>query len=240
MSHKLTVLVSALIVVLTVSTAYAGGAYPPGSTGYDISFRQCGSAYPPTPFAFGIVGVTSGRAFDHNACLSDEFTWARQSSPSLYMNLNAPIGTTSKYGLSGPKGNCTQKDKACIAYNYGWNAAKDAFDYAGSSGATSSDWWLDIETSNSWSANTSLNEQTIQGAVDFLTGQTIAVGVYSTGSMWKTIAGSYQPKLPNWVPGAKSVTDAQGYCSTGYSFGGGSVILVQYPNGSYDGDYACP
>jgi len=30
------------------------------------------------------------------------------------------------------------------------------------------------------------------------------------------------------------------YCGPTYAFGGGTVAVVQYWNGSYDLDYACP
>src|SRR5206468_11229313 len=98
----------------------------------------------------GVVAVTGGRAFYHNSCLQSEFAAAAAlGGPTVYMNLNAAAGTTAYQGLSGPKGNCSKKDKACIAYNYGYNAAADAFVYARSQGASSSMWWLDIEIANS-------------------------------------------------------------------------------------------
>ena len=40
--------------------------YPAGSSGYAISWPQCGATYPAEPFGFGIVGVTDGAAFTHN------------------------------------------------------------------------------------------------------------------------------------------------------------------------------
>lgn len=53
------------------------------------------------------------------------------------------------------------------AHNYGWFAAKSAFEYAASqsslAAATSADWWLDVETANSWSTDTAMNVVDIQG-----------------------------------------------------------------------------
>lgn len=142
--------------------------------------------------------------------------------------------------MTGPKGNCSKKDKVCQSYNYGYNAAQFSYQYAISQNASSPMWWLDIETANSWSAKTSLNDLVIQGAIEFLQGQNLTVGIYSTKNQWNAIAGTtYKPGLPNWVAGAPSLSAAPSYCSSTYAFGGGSVWLVQYPQGNYDGDYVC-
>src|SRR5438445_13075291 len=58
-------------------------AYTTGSTGYDISYPQCGGAYPSG--AFGIVGVNGGYPFVHyNPCLGDEY--AHTPNAALYIN----------------------------------------------------------------------------------------------------------------------------------------------------------
>lgn len=237
----LTIALAAAVALGASGSAFAAGSYVSGTSGYDISWPQCGGAYPPGPYAFGIVGVTGGRAFYHNACLADEFHWATAGStaPSLYMNLNYAIGTTASNGLSGPKGDCSRRDKACQAYNYGYNAALDAATYGASVGATATTWWLDIETGNSWSRDKTLNAMVIQGAIDYL-GTLGTVGIYSTAYQWGVIAGSFSPGLPNWVAGAPSRDAAPAYCAdTSKAFAGGQAWLVQYPNGSFDGDYAC-
>src|SRR5438094_8780960 len=57
--------------------------YTHGSTGYDISFPQCGGAYPAG--ACGIVGVNGGYPFVHyNPCLADEY--AHSPHAALYIN----------------------------------------------------------------------------------------------------------------------------------------------------------
>src|SRR6266567_5294694 len=117
--------------MFVTTTALAFGIYPGGTTGNDISYPQCGSnSYPQN--SFGIVGVTGGRAFTDNSCLSQEFAWASKlSTPaSLYMNLNSPIGSTASKGMTGPYGTCKKSDKLCLAENYGYNAAQDAYTYA--------------------------------------------------------------------------------------------------------------
>lgn len=220
---------------------YAAGSYGSGEQGYDISWPQCGSAYPSSPYAFGIVGVTNGRAFTLNPCLSSEYAWAQASANpgqlSLYMNLNSPAGSTATEGQSGPYGAC-KKNTACYSRNYGWNAAQYAYTQNGAFlPYSASIWWLDIETGNSWSRNTTLNAGVIQGAIDFFQAQKVTVGVYSTPTQWKTIAGTYAPATPNWVAGA-SASNPGATCSTPL-YPGGVVWLTQYVSGSFDVDTSC-
>lgn len=235
-------LVAALMLLPALaSSAGAQGIYTGGSSGYDIFYPNCGGAYQTLGGQFGVVGVTSGHAFRHNACFKDEYGWAvgKPIPASVYMNLNEAIGTTAAGNTSGPVA-CARGDKACQAHNYGWNAAQDAYTYAAGNlpagAAIPTTWWLDIETANSWSANTALNRADIQGALDYLRGRGFTVGIYSTGSMWKTITGSWQNLLPAWVAGGSSA-DPSASCGTGFT--GGAVYLVQYASGGYDGDYAC-
>ena len=245
---------------LAVATAVAAGlalalqgvvlaavTYSSGTVGNDISYPNCPNNFP-TGSSFGIVGVTGGRAFTTNSCLRQEFAWASGlnggSNPgaALYMNLNAPVGPTARDGLTGPLGSCSHKDKACIAYNYGYNAASAAYKYAVKEGATSSSWWLDIETSNSWSPKPYLNKKTISGAVDFFSQKKLAIGFYSTPSQWASITGSsiWHPSgsYPIWQAGASSKKSAESICS-GVGFAGASPELVQYVSDNFDTDYAC-
>lgn len=224
------------------ATARADAGYTPGSTGASISWAQCGSDFPsPPPQTFAIIAVTGGRAFYQNACLVGEYHWAQSGSqaPSLYLNLNAPAGTTAFEGLSGPKGVCATGDQACQAYNYGYNTAQSAFADAQSQSTPAANWWLDVETGNTWSKNTDLNDQTIQGAIDFLRSKGVSVGIYSTASQWQQIAGAFSPGLPVWAAGASDAGSAPGYCGADRAFGGGSVMLVQYPGSGDDSVYVC-
>lgn len=226
------------VMLLAASVAGASAAtdpYTAGSNGYDVSYPNCGGSLP-GPGTFGIVGATGGRAFEANPCLGTELDWA-PAPPSLYMNLNDPIGRTASNGNTGPAGSCGRKDRACIAYNYGYNAAAYAADLV-PAGTGVAAWWLDIETANSWSTTTSLNDRVIQGAIDYFTTRGLTVGIYSTAGQWTKIAGSYAPGLPNWVAGATGAT-ASAFCGTSHAFGGGAVWLVQYPSNGVDGDYAC-
>src|SRR5579859_7134959 len=179
-------LAASLFVVTWLALSNPALAYYTSSqVGNDISYPQCSANNSPQN-AFGIVGVTGGRAFTGNACLSKEFTWASTlTSPrSLYMNLNIPIGLTASQGMTGPYGNCAQNQPLCQSENYGYNAAQYAFNYAANQHISSPMWWLDIEVANSWSPNPILNQATINGAADFFTGRSgMAVGIYSTPNM---------------------------------------------------------
>src|SRR6202171_6596818 len=74
--------------ILATATLLLGGqagpaAYTPGATGSDISYPQCGGAYPAG--AFGIVGVNGGYPFVHyNSCLADEYSHSPHAA--LYIN----------------------------------------------------------------------------------------------------------------------------------------------------------
>ena len=208
--------------------------------GYDISWPQCSQSLPAKP-AFGIVGTSNGLAFSDNPCLAQEYSWAIAAlrSPALYMSTADPGSQSVHWTTPGPKP-CSgvSADLGC-AYNYGWNAARHAFTYATSQHAVATIWWLDIETANTWSTDLAANNADIQGMIDYLHSQAVTVGVYSTAYQWGQITGSVALAVPNWVAGATSASQAASWCTPSRSFTGGTVSMVQYPAGSYDGDVAC-
>ena len=249
--------------VIAPHTPPAGSTYPSSAIGYDLSFNT--KAYPTIPFGFGVVGVEGGKAFVRNARFASEYSWARMASaapPTLYVNLNAPYGSTVAGHTAAPK-DCTNAPSAtvstgftqttastgtnaypepstCEAYNYGWNAAADAYAYAKSNSVYDTFWWLDIEEANSWSANPAVNDATIQGALDYLNGRGLKAGIYSVPYMWKEIAGdSFIPTervngaafpVPTWFPiGINTQVGATNACATKTSFIKGSPIwILQY------------
>jgi len=70
-----------------------------------------------------------------------------------------------------------------------------------------------------------------------------SVGAYSTPAQWGTITGRttsssgslYQ--IPNWIPGAKTLSGAKAHCGI-TSFTAGRVEVTQWL-GRPDHDYAC-
>jgi len=231
--------------------------YSSGSAGFDFSFPQCGSVNVPdqvtvrAPYQFAIIGVNHGRAFVPNDCLSSEISYAAsQGIPAAFViNLNSPGKGQPTYpaAQSGPDRSCSAQDQACASYAYGWYAAQDAFNVtvaalqAIENPSIPMRWWMDIESANYWSPDTSLNAQVIQGAIDFVQDNIPGgvMGVYSTRSEWDQIVGpNYQPEVPAWMAGARSFAGARTLCA-GTSFTGGPIELVQYATRLLDTDYAC-
>src|SRR5438309_7741669 len=200
MSRSLRRLLPIAAVLSTVGVLVANQvgalAYTTGSTGYDISYPQCGGAYPSG--AFGIIGVNGGYPFVHyNPCLADEYS--HTTNAALYINTGYDPIYTQVDGQHSIvecvtqgvtiQGNLAQQ----AAWAVGCSEASRSIAYASSQGATNpSSWWLDVETSNSWSStDLSMNQYTIQGIVDTLLRQApAAVGVYSTGYQWRPITGN--------------------------------------------------
>jgi hypothetical protein len=249
MAHKwlrsqrgIAVVAAVAAAVLLVSAASAQGIYTSGWTGFDISWPQCGGSDPtPTFYRFGVIGVTSGHAFRNNPCFASQYAWATGSMApeAVYLNLNEDLGTTSLYGDTGPYGTCREGER-CHALNYGYNAASSAYTYAAQVKTFAATlWWLDIETANSWAEeDLARNQAVIAGAVRFLKEERgFMVGIYSTPAMWQEITGGWRMGLPVWVGGGEKANPQE---NCGLGFTGGPVWLVQYADGAYDGDYACP
>jgi hypothetical protein len=241
-----TLFVGVLAALLALASLYSPtrASADEGRLGYDISWPQCGKAYPAPPFDFAILGVDGGRAFTKNPCFASEYSWAASSGslPSLYMTLRQPVGPTAARGLTGPAGDCRPSDVLCLAYNYGFNAAGEAVGYATAHAPVphSTMWWLDIETVSSWSADSNVNREVISGAIDFFATRGTPVGIYSTSSQWSTITKGMMTRLPTWVAGARNAAEAARYCeSSRRSFGGGEIWFVQYVIGDFDHNFRC-
>lgn len=224
------------VVVLFSQAAHASSVYATGSTGVDVSYPNCGTAIPKVDF--GIVGVTGGLVYSQNTCLKSQA--AKFNDLSLYMNTGLNASSSSQYYTAAQVG--CNGDAYCAAYNYGANAAKDALNYAAAKGVYSNKWWLDVETSNTWSSDVLQNRKSLQGAYDtLLANGATTVGVYSTTSQWQSVTGSWQNLWPSW--GATtwtSASQAAKYCS-GHQFTGGPSLLMQYQEkrSKLDQDVAC-
>jgi hypothetical protein len=259
---------AALLSVATTTLAIAASTpLPASSTGYDISWPQCNSVFPPSP-GFGIVGVNDGAPFTVNKCLDRELSWAQGGAnpvPAFYLNSGngGPIGNGDWPSTQSSPKVCRGANSVPCAYDYGWNAGvasyADVVQAENVDGVTSpnvaaisSPWWLDVETGNAWetkadsygpSAASAANDAAmLEGEVAYLQSVHVAsVGFYSTSSMWQGITGgsvSALDALPVWIPGAGDIVQAQANCTLP-SFTGGRVGLIQYPSRGYDGDYVC-
>lgn len=294
------------LMIATAAPAFAAKPSPGGgkgggsgstTTGYDISYPQCGSSFPSST-AFGIVGVNGGLANDLNPCLGpsssysqSELYWAvatsnggtAQPKASLYVNTADPgniyngtlIADWPMSGGGGGYGTCNtttvtinsvtspvgENSQAC-AWQYGYNkATQDAAWLTSAADAVSKQettiavsdapgsypWWLDVETANTWQSGISgqaMNVADLQGMIAALQASSVAtVGAYSTSSQWNTITGGTTSasgslwQIPNWIPGARTLSGAESNC-TQTSFTGGKVSVTQWASHP-DGDYAC-
>lgn len=227
--------------------------------GNDVSWPQCNKTLPKTP-AFAVVGVNNGLANTTNPCLATELSWAAkavggtgQPLVALYVNTANPglagswwpvsntyAGTT----VSNPYGTCSGRDDAACAYMYGYAKAYDDASSMGVSQPAGYLWWLDVETSNSWSTDAAANRADLEGMTAYFRGIGADVGVYSGGSQWGQIAGTVPAgsslySLKSWLPGAGSASEAKSKCSAAALTGGGKVTLTQFISGGWDYDYSC-
>ncbi|NNN22654.1 MAG: hypothetical protein HKL80_11715 [Acidimicrobiales bacterium] len=224
--------------------------FSPGTSGYDVSWPQCPSNLPPSPDKFSIIGADYGAPFSGNPCLMTEVNWAG-SNFGLYAVIFWTPGDISS--TPGPK-DCSgvNATNACYAYDWGFNAAKAAYDYAANLGIGSTSWWLDIEgaagSSNPlWSSDLASNAQAVQGAIDSFRSLNIpgtsskeTVGIYAAPCVWPQIVGGsdlgsgctnyqgYSPDVLEWNADWNNSSNPSIYCSPTYAFTSGGIALVQY------------
>jgi major membrane immunogen (membrane-anchored lipoprotein) len=253
--------------LLVILTPTSGAQTATASTGYDISYPQCGKTIT-YPAGFGVVGVNDGHPYSTNPCLASEITWAQATTagvPAFYMNTDSPgpVDTSNWPTTStGPQA-CSGANSPACSYDYGWGAAKASFAGAVSAetangsaspttAVTSANWWLDVETGNHWEAiesayGTSSGSQNIDqsmllGAIAYFSSVGVKnLGIYSTSQQWHTITGTPPTAfatIPAWMPGYASLAAAEAACASP-SFDGGRVTMIQYPMNGLDGDYAC-
>jgi hypothetical protein len=225
--------------IVGIAAQRVADPFQPGTTGYDISWPQCGGAYPSAPHAVTVVGVNDGDMYSKNPCLASEAAWAGESL-TVYVNADGlPNDATS--GLSGPAGHCAVSDIACRSYNYGANGAVYDVAYARSLGLSPLMWWLDVELDPTWRADVSSNVQVVRGLLAGLNAYGKLVGIYSNTYQWGVITGNtYNPATPIWVPtGDNRPALARSFCDSSHAFGGSEIWLTQWTV-VYDQDYACP
>jgi hypothetical protein len=230
------------------------------ATGYDISWPECGGAMPPSS-SVAIVGVDDGHLFSQNPCFDQELAWASTASEQgLYMVVDSPIGWTSphvlQYAYHGPAGDCTATEYACLSFNWGYNAASYAVQWAQSQGADTSQWWLDTElptstsidppgadcyAPNFWVCDPTYNDIVVQAAAAVLRADGKSVGVYSTRTQWQSITGGMPFAGPIWIAGYDH--PAATYCdpanASTYWFALSEPKLVQSLPATFDPDTDC-
>lgn len=230
--------------------------------GIDVSYPQCGTKLP-TGQAFGIVGVNGGLANNNNPCLAQQLTWAEQSTGitsqpkvALYVNTANPGLTASVWpadnsyngiAITNPYGTCIGAEGPECAYVYGWTRAYQDFNERNVPNPASYKWWLDVETTNSWSTTDFVaNAASLEGMVDYFKSAGVAnVGVYSTNYQWNTIVGTNLSStsslngLDSWMAGARTQRGAEQNCTNPPFTPTGKVVLSQFVSKGLDYNHSC-
>jgi hypothetical protein len=192
----------------------------------DVSWPNCNASHTSLTY-FGIVGVNGGLDFRLNPCLAKETAWFGRYG--LYINTGYPGDSYGRKYMNSPM-RCGYSDSQCLSYNYGFNAALNAINYANSQLVSSTSWWLDVETDNSWTNDYLINRANLEGALSAVKQRTFlsTVGFYSSRYQWDSLTNNWNNLYPEWVAtGGTSEEGAEGYC-LGQSFTGGRIWLSQY------------
>jgi hypothetical protein len=235
---------------LAVSADAAARSSTPVTTGNDVSYPQCSETLPAGQ-AFGLVAVNDGVANAANPCLATEIAWAQTSSgtaklprTSLYVNTANPGNKVADWPanntdpvtgnhVTDPYGTCSGRDNQACAWQYGWNMADADARASGVSSPGSYRWWLDVETINSWESSAQNNRADLEGMVALFRHVGGSAGLYSTIKQWGPITGTVGSRsalyrLPDWIPGAKTLAKAKKNCGLAPLTGGGKVTVTQW------------
>jgi hypothetical protein len=230
MKARAVVILAASIVLLGTLLATHSFDKPYSKSIVDVSWPNCKTA-PANTFGAGIIGVNGGLDFHPNPCLAQETAWFGQYA--LYINTGYPGSSSVRKFPASPK-HCRASDKHCLAYNYGYNATIYAINYANLQNAHARQWWLDVETDNSWTNNFLVNRASLQGVTDAIKQKVLfsTVGIYSSPNQWYIITGKWQNKLPVWIAaGTSSKAIAAKACGAKPFTGGTTTQLSQYTTG---------
>ena len=239
--------------VVPLAQGVGAATYSYSGSGYDASYPQ-GNFSPPSGMSFAIIGVTRGRPFTTNQYAARQWENAGTLSKSLYFNTGYALAyaksdtancktSAAGYTPTGPSGHTLSALQA--AWAIGCSEADWALSVVPGSPAM---WWADVETGNSWSTDTLLNQATITGMVtELTTTTTIPVGIYSTPSMWASITGTgfvVSGVSGDWQAGLSTCSST----TTGFTLLSAStsapVLVAQtgtatYQGTTYDTDAAC-
>jgi hypothetical protein len=256
-----TVVLASLAIVLTPAVAAygQGGSIPSGN---DVSYPQCGITLP-VGQAFGIVAVNDGLANTTNPCLAAEIAWAetstgavRQPKTSLYVNTADPgsQGVTdwpqTNYDpfngqrIADPYGSCTGGNSQACAWQYGWDLADEDAQTRGVLDPGGYLWWLDVETINSWQSSAKENRADLEGMAAYFRHIGARAGIYSTAKQWDPIVGTVSSssplyRLPDWIPGAKTLSQAKKNCRAAPLTAGGAITVTQLKASPTSSDLSC-
>ena len=256
----LTAGLAALVMVGGLATSAHAAQQSSTPTGHDASYPQCGARLP-SGQAFGIVAVNEGLANTTNPCLAEEISWAqtstgraRQPKVALYVNTADPgrratdwpatnyDPITGKH-ITDPYGSCSGGNTRACAWQYGWDMADLDARARGVSSPGRYLWWLDVETINSWESSAQNNRADLEGMVSYFRHIGAKAGIYSTAKQFGPVvgvvsAGSPLYRLPDWIPGAKTLAQAKKNCKLAPLTRGGAVTVTQW-RATVNSDLSC-
>lgn len=239
------------------------GILPPvaAASGIDISWPQCSTELPEPP-GFAVIGVNGGLPDTTNPCLGSQLDWAGGTAAAasgtpvpVYVNTADPGPGGSWWWpasnayrgkqITNPYGLCAGTPTAACAYMYGYAMAFDDANLRGVPDSAHRLWWLDVETLNSWSPDTTANTADLEGMTAYLESTGAEVGIYSTGYQFGEIAGGISSgsnlnNLKEWIAGADSTASAQANCAAVPLTPGGTITQTQFTESALDYNIACP
>ncbi len=197
---------------------------------------------PPAGASFVVVGLTAGRAFAPNPCLSRHLRWVRSHHVRAAAYSFAAFPSRSELRRHGHHGPFDSRHRRGTLRNAGYATALFNVSLMRRHGFVSPHVWLDVEPSSShpWSHRRVLNRAVVRGWIAGYRSAGYSVGFYSTPLLWTHILGRYRPGLPEWrTSGPASPRAALRTCQAA-SFQGGPAVIAQWWTAHRDFDRLCP
>ncbi len=197
---------------------------------------------------FWIIGLTNGRAFTANPCLSEQIAAARERGvlTAGYTMLSYPNrAERAAHGASGPFGTLTRADRLA---NVGYAQAAFALDVMDAAGLPSPFVWIDVEprAERPWSRKRARNKALLKGALQAGQDRGVGSGIYTYAGAWKSIMGRLQVDVPLWAPGhsrgrsfSARRNQTRDSCSRA-GFTGGPLVMTQWVWRNRDHNITCP
>ncbi|HWA65084.1 MAG TPA: hypothetical protein VG899_01775 [Mycobacteriales bacterium] len=213
--------------------------------GYDVSWPQCNGrsarSMPAGRPAYVILGLTHGTGHTVNPCLRSQLRWAGMHGALVggYLVASYPTHRQRAQSGRGLYGRCHRR-LLCRLRNDGAGQVHDALSTMRRMHMRSPMVWLDVEFRHQqpWTRNHRRNRAVLEGMVRALHHNHRRFGVYTTGYMWRVIAGRYRLDVPQWLPsGRAGASRTKPMCRQTAT--GGITWLVQY-TARLDQDLTCP
>jgi hypothetical protein len=191
--------------------------------------------------AFVIVGLTGGRGFTTNPCVSGQAWWAKTHAVRTAAYLVPTYPTRAqlrRWGAGGPAPATSLQGRV---FNVGWAQGADAAGVLRRSGLRAKAVWIDVEANRvrPWSPDTGANTALVRGVAAAIRRAGLQPGLYTNSSSWTTYTDGARLGLPEWrTVGPRSRAEAVAACAAA-SLNGGRVLLVQHWTNTADHDVLC-